>query len=34
MIAIKVEPGDIRLGVPDARPGDQAGYLRQALVGA
>jgi phosphonopyruvate decarboxylase len=32
MIAIKVEPGDVRLGVPDARPGDQAGYLREMLT--
>ena len=34
MIAIKVEPGDIRLGVPEARPGDQAAYLREMLVGS
>jgi phosphonopyruvate decarboxylase len=34
MIAIKVAPGDISVGVPPGRPGDHIGELRKTLVGA
>jgi phosphonopyruvate decarboxylase len=34
MVAIKVEPGDINIGVPPGRKGDHALELRKTLVGA